>query len=1061
MDVQHWERIEPLYHAALAKEPGKRSAYLEAACADDPVLRSEVESLLIFADGRLTGPVPRSELANLWGLVAGDAAALATSREAVHAPAAIGRYRIIRLLGEGGMGAVYEAEQQQPCRTVALKVIKPGLATPELLRRFEQESQALGRLQHPGIAQIHEAGTADSGCGPQPYFAMEFIRGESLLRYAEAHRLSARQRLEVMAKICDAVHHAHQRGIIHRDLKPGNILVDESGQPKILDFGVARATDSDAQATHQTNVGQIVGTLAYMSPEQALGDPLELDTRSDVYALGVILYELLAGRPPYQVSPLLPDAVQAIREEDPAPLGSISRVFRGDIETIAAKALEKDKSRRYASASGLAEDIRRYLNYEPIVARPPSVTYQLEKFARRHKGLVTAVLAVFVVLVAGVVASTWEATRANAESATAKALNDFLQNDLLAQAGANTQARPDTRPDPDLKVRTALDRAAARITGRFDRQPLVEASIRQTVGNTYAELGLYAEAQRQMERALQLRRRLLGEKHRETQDTMNSLAWLYREQGRYAQAEPIFAKVLELRRRQRGKEHPDTLTTLADVAVLNLDQGKYAQAEPLLTTVLRARLRVLGEEHADTLATMHNLASLYRDQGKYAQAELLFARVLELRRRVLGEEHPETLISMNTLARVYRFEGKYAQAEPLYTRALELQRRVLGPEHPDTLVTMNNLAVLYRERGTYAQAEPLFTKILEVRRRVSGPEHPETLISMNNLAWLYQGQGKYQLAEPLYTNVVDLQRRLLGEEHPATLTMTNNLARLYHDEGKYARAENLYTKVLEIRRRVLGPEHPATLDTMADLARLYDDLGEYVRAEPLFWQALEVKRRVIGKEHPSTLVSMNSLGLLYTHQGKYAQAELALTEVLEVRRRVLGEAHPDTLISMHHLADLYRLEGKYAQGGQLFTKALELQRRILGADNPNTLNTMHELAVLFMFQTKYAQAEVLVREALAIYDKTKTDTWVRYDCQSLLGASLAGQDRYAEAEAFLLSGYEGITQRNGSVPVASRSRMEEAGKQIIELYQDWGKPEEAASWRQKLQTNRPLQLSKR
>ena len=287
-------------------------------------------------------------------------------------PASIGNYRIVRLLGEGGMGAVYEAEQDQPRRRVALKVIKAAWASPEMLRRFEQESRALGRLQHPGIAQIYEAGSADAGFGVQPFFAMELIHGKPLVEYANEHKLNTRQRLELMIQVCDAVHHAHQRGIIHRDLKPGNILVDETGQPRILDFGLARATDSDAQATRQTDMGQLLGTLAYMSPEQVLADPYALDTRSDVYALGVILYELLAGKMPYTLSRHLHEAVRTIQVTDPAPLSAVSRVYRGDIETIVAKALEKDKERRYASAAGLAGDIRRYLNDEPIIARRPA-----------------------------------------------------------------------------------------------------------------------------------------------------------------------------------------------------------------------------------------------------------------------------------------------------------------------------------------------------------------------------------------------------------------------------------------------------------------------------------------------------------------------------------------------------------------------------------------------------------------------------------------------------------------------------------------------------------------
>jgi len=339
-------------------------------------------------------------------------------------PLQIARYRILRLIGEGGMGIVYEAEQDHPCRIVALKIIKPGLSNTALLRRFEAESQALGRLQHPGIAQIYEAGTADTGFGPQPYFAMELIRGTSLKEYCAQHRLDQRQKLEIVARLADAVQHAHQRGLIHRDLKPINIIVDETGQPKILDFGVARATDVDMHATGNTRSGQLVGTPAYMSPEQALGDPLEVDTRTDVYSLGAILYELLAGRLPSTVSNNLHETLRAIREQDPLPLSSIDRSCRGDIETIAATALEKDKSRRYGSAAEFVADLRRYLNDEPIVARPPSVGYQLRKFARRHKTIVAGITALIVVLVVGMIVITLQAKRAILAEAQARSERD-------------------------------------------------------------------------------------------------------------------------------------------------------------------------------------------------------------------------------------------------------------------------------------------------------------------------------------------------------------------------------------------------------------------------------------------------------------------------------------------------------------------------------------------------------------------------------------------------------------------------------------------------------------
>jgi len=983
MDPERLQKIERWYHAALEREESQRAVFLREVCGADEFLLCEVESLLAYgqkAEGFIE--LPAMELAARE--MARDEVRPSTGR----LPFKIGHYRTLRLLGEGGMGIVYEAEQEQPRRTVALKVIKPGLVGLEFLRRFEQESQALGRLQHPGIAQIYEAGATDTGFGPQPWFAMEFIRGESLLEYAEAHQLNTRQRLELMAKVCEAVHHAHQRGIIHRDLKPSNILVDESGQPKVLDFGVARVANNDTHATRQTDLGQLVGTLAYMSPEQVLADPMELDTRSDVYALGVLLFELLAGRLPYKISGQLHDAMHTIREGDPTRLSSVSRSYRGDIETIVAKALEKDKARRYASAAGLAGDIRRYLTDEPIVARPPSATYQLQKFARRHKALVVGVAAVFVVLVAGIIASTWEAARARSaeqaalrerdraadaqqratkdrdrarsaeqaanternravaartqafqernravaekqradtESATARAVNDFLRNDLLAQASVSVQARPDKKPDPDLKVRTVLDRAAASITSKFDKQPLVEASIRQTIGNTYQDLGLYSDAQRQMDRALNLRHRVLGD------------------------------------------EHPDTLGTMQKLAELWMDQGRYSQAEPLLTTVVQRRRRVLGEEHPETLISMNSLAVAYEFQGKYAKAEPLFIQVLKHQRRVLGEEHPDTLVSMNDLAQLYRYQAKYAKAEALYTKVLEIKRRVLGEEHPSTLISMNNLGTLCVHQGRYAQAEDLYTKALEIKRRVLGEEHPSTIGTMSSLAGLYRFQGNYALAEPLLTEVMGHQRRVRGEQHPETLRTMNSLAALYLEQGEYARAEPVFTRVLELRRRVLGEEHPDTLETMRDQALLYQYQGNYALAEEIYVRVLQIRRRVLGAEHPRKLASMSDLAFLYLTQGQYTQAE------------------------------------------------------------------------------------ALLREALNGHKKTMTDTWDRYNCQSLLGASLAGQKKYSEAEALLLSGYEGMRQRESTIPAGSRLSLKQAGEQIVELYQEWGKPEKAAAWREKLQ----------
>jgi len=860
------------------------------------------------------GDVTRDDVPGAWPRAASSV--ISDTEEPV--PARIGHYRILRLLGEGGMGAVYEAEQDLPHRTVALKLIRGGYAGPETLRRFENEAQALGRLQHPGIAQIYEAGRA----GNQPYFAMELVHGQDLLAYCEHYKLTVPERLELFARICDAVQHAHQRGLIHRDLKPANILVEESGQPRILDFGVARLTDSDAHATRQTDIGQLVGTLAYMSPEQVLGEPEELDTRSDVYALGVILYELLAGQKPYVIGRQIHEVVRTIREEEPSALSSVNRTYRGDIETIVGKALEKDKTRRYSSAAELAADIRHHLGDQPITARPPSATYQLQKFARRNKPLVMGVAAVFVVLVAGVVASTWEAVQARRAEASAQAVNDFLQNDLLAQASASNQSAPGAKPDPDLKVRTALDRAAARIEGKFRGHPEVEASIRGTMGQTYTDLGLYPEARKQLEQALDFERRTLGENNPKTLKTMSRLG-----------------RVAEL-------------------------QGKFPEADALLSQALAIQRRVLGSENPDTLFSMINLLTVYGREGKKVP-ESLGSETLATERRVLGPEHPATLALMNNLANGYQSGGKFAQAEALHSQALEIQRRVLGPEHPDTLRSMGNLANVYEDQGKYAQAEALYSQTLEIQRRVLGPEHPETLGTMDNLAGVYAEEGKYAQSEALHSQTLEIQRRVLGPKHPATLGSMDNLAGVYADEGKYAQAEELLSRTLEMMRSALGPEHAITVLTLTDFASLYQREGKYDLAE------------------------------------KYA-----------------------------------------AQG-------LEGQRRALGAEDPDTLTCEADLALAYLSQGKFAEAEPVAREALEAEKKIQPDDWQRYRAESLLGASLAGEKKYAEAEPLLLEGYQGMLARKDRIDVPDRYHLELARKWIVQLYQAWGKPEKAAEWKNK------------
>ena len=691
------------------------------------------------------------------------------------AGAVIGRYHLLQKIGEGGMGEVWLAEQKEPVRRrVALKLIKAGMDTREVVARFESERQALALMDHPAIAKVLDAGSTPQGA---PYFVMEYVAGVPITTYCDNHRLSTRERLELFMHVCEGVQHAHQKAIIHRDLKPSNILVTEVDghpAPKIIDFGVAKALTQKLTAdTMFTRVGAMIGTPEYMSPEQALSSGEDIDTRTDVYSLGIIFYELLSGVPPIELRKIVfEEFLRRLREEDPQKPSTKFRAqdpatstdvarkrhteppalvkqMRGDLDSIALKALEKDRARRYGSPSDFALDIARYLHNEPVLAVPPSVAYRASKFARRYRVALVTACAFALVLIAAAVISIRQSIRANKEAAAAQAVNDFLQNDMLAQASASNQSGPSAKPDPDLKVRTALDRAAQRITGKFDQQPEVEAAIRDTMGQTYVDLGLYPEARKQLERALELDRRVFGEKDPKTLNAMTHVGQIATDQGRYAEAEKILNQALELQRRVLGPEHRTTLNSMNVLGVVYYREAKYAQAEALLTQALEIQRRVLGPEHSNTLSTMTNLSDLYAGEGKPSQAAALDSQILEIRRRVLGPEHPATLLSMSNLGADYHEQGRFSQAEALGSQALEIRRRVLGPEHPDTLMTMSNLGAAYYYEGKYPAAEALLKQAGEIQRRVLGPDHPDTQRSEFFLALDYQAQGKYPAVDAL------------------------------------------------------------------------------------------------------------------------------------------------------------------------------------------------------------------------------------------------------------------------------------------------------------------------
>jgi tetratricopeptide (TPR) repeat protein len=817
--------------------------------------------------------------------------------------ASIGPYRLIQLLGTGGMGEVWRAEQTEPFhRTVALKLIKAGMDTRAVVARFDSERQALALMEHPNIAKVYDAGETPEG---RPYFVMEYVPGIPITDYCDRHCLTIKERLELLMRVCEGVQHAHQKAIIHRDLKPSNVLVQELDQkpvPKIIDFGLAKATGPRlTEMTMFTEIGAMVGTPAYMSPEQADRNERNIDTRTDVYALGVILYELLVGTLPFGVPELreagLDAMLQKIRQQEPtrpsikvksaggsskdaaAKRGeepqTLVRHLRGELDWITMKALEKDRARRYGSPSELAADLQRHMQNQPVLAGPPSATYRAGKFIRRHRYGAAVAAGAIVLLLAFTITTALQARRIARERDRANRITDFM-------VGMFKVSDPNEARGNQVTAREILDKASKEITTGLSTDAEVQSDLMQTMARTYVNLGLYTLAQGLAQTALENRQRMLGAENRKTLESMTQLGWILDREGRDNEAEKLTRQALATEKRVLGFEDPLTLDSMDNLAVILERQGGYKEEEALQRNLVEIRSRRLGPDNIATIRSMANLATAVRLLGRTAEAEQMYRNTLEIEQRVLGREHPQTIATMHNYANLLDEQGHYAEAEKLYRQTLEIETRVLGPDHPDTADTMMTLGnALAYGPGRSADAEALYRKSLAIQERVLGPDHPGTIRALEGLANILSTEGHYAEAEKLHRQILAIRQRTLAPEHTDVLLSKYNLADVLCKEGRFPESEKLFRETLEAQTRVLGPENPDTLASQASLARVLISEGHYAEAEPIARQTLDTQLRLLGPQHADSINTLQYLGMALAHEQRYDEAKRMFADTLD------------------------------------------------------------------------------------------------------------------------------------------------------------------------------------
>ena len=980
--------------------------------------------------------------------------------------------------------------------------------TRQVVARFEQERQALSMMDHPNIARVLDAGATETG---RPYFVMDLVKGAPIVEYCDKNSLPIDDRLELFAQVCHAMQHAHGKGIIHRDLKPSNILVgtqDGRPQTKVIDFGIAKATSGKlTDKTLFTEHEQVIGTLPYMSPEQAEGS-LDIDTRTDIYSLGVLLYELLTGSTPFdkntikdamygevqrmirEVEPPKPStrihasratlaSICAHRRTEPKRLGTL---VRGELDWIVMKALEKDRSRRYETANGLAMDIRRYLAGEAVLAAPPSAVYRFRKFVRRNKATVTAGVAVAIALLIGVVGFAWQANIAQRERDTAvvaqdseaqahakadllaasesrqrliaesnerkaAAINQFLL-DMLGSANVRELGR-------EVKVAQALDRAAAGVGKSFSDRPDVEAAVRQIVGRTYLSIGMLDQAAMQINAARDLVRDTHGEASAEFAHTLNDLGEWQRQKGELTAAAESCRRAGEIALQAEGPEAALTLESLVEYANILVQLHREPEAEKILRSALAVRTRVLGREHADTQITINSLAVLLHSQKRLDEAEPLYREATESGARVLGAEHPDTITARMNLASILRSRGNLAEAEPLMVATYASLKKVFGESHTKTASAAWSLAGLYSDQGRFKDALPFYEECVAIRRRAEGENTAGVAEAKLELGQTLSRLGEHARAVTVLREVVAIRTKSRGPEDKSTLDARLDLANtLARSDGK-AEAETMLKELLLVCPRELGEDDPLSIIATNSYAVLLLGLDRYADAEPYLKKALEVGRDAEGEDHQHTIITQLNFSVAVRELGRLDEAEALGRDALERFTRVFGSKHPNTATAHTDYAETLMKLGRNDEARKELIEAIAIKKAAVGDQNPAFAGDAMILARLLLDTGHADDAEPILREVVAVYAQARNVSDRRKaNARVELGRCLWLQHHFADAEPLLVDSHPLLV---GALPTGQRD-VRRAERYLAEFYAAWNAAEpnaaraaKAAEWQAKLE----------